>query len=122
MYTNRISTNINSNYTFKASVTSELRDEIVAKGVHLEKLRCKDRSQSLTGYISYVKEIANTFPEANVGIDKENPSQYVVEYLSKKFFIPRKKDKEYYQYKSLREGLKDLAITWNMSIKSNGNK
>ena len=118
MNISRISINNNCNYTFKASVTSELRDEIVAKGAHLEKLRCKDRSQSLTGYISYVKEIANTFPEANVGIDKENPSQYVVKYRSQKIFIPRNKDKEYYQYKSLREGLNNLAIIWNLSRKT----
>ncbi len=121
MLLNKIKTNFN-NHTFKASVTKELRDEIAQKGEYLEQLPKKKRHVTLSGYISYVKEIADTFPEAHVGIDKEDSSKYVVKYLSHTFFIPRRMDKEYFQYTSLREGLKNLEIVWNLAIKANRNK
>ncbi len=118
MLVNRVNTNFN-NYTFKASVSRELFNEILEKGIHLEQIPCQKRHVSLSSYISYVREIANTIPEAHVKIDKENPLQYVIEIGSENFHYPRNKDKEYYQYKSLRERLKQLEKPYIICKKLN---
>ncbi len=106
-----------SNQSFKAILGPNLQAEIDNKRKTLERLPNRKRSISVSKFDSYIQEIKNILPSLSIEIDKNNPNEYFLQYafserltlpVSKKFLIRRNKDKNSYQYSSLRNGLKIL--------------